>query len=192
MPVYSIGRATRGNGTKTTPMTTPGPGSYAANNAERMTIPKWSMGTSQRNKLYETGNTPGPGSYNQAAKFTGPKYHFGGRQSASQRTFSPGPGQYTPNTNSQKRLVTFKFTMPGKGLDAAPRNNAPGPGSYSFSGPKRYAGGKFGRDARGSPILPSGVAVPGPGAYSSSKRATSRDTQSPKFSYDSILTVALG
>lgn len=182
MPAYSIGRAVKGKGVTTTPLTTPGPGAYGANNMERMTIPKWSMGTSQRNKLYETGNTPGPGSYNLASKFTGPKYHFAGKRSQSVGTFAPGPGQYTPDVNAQKRLVTYKFTMPGKGLDKGTRTDAPGPGSYNYHNPKQYTGGKFGRDPRASPILPSGISVPGPGAYESSKRATSRETKSPIFS----------
>jgi hypothetical protein len=178
MPAYSIGRSSRGKAAKSD---TPGPGSYAASSAERTVIPKWSMGTGQRNKLYETGNTPGPGSYIYGSTFTGPRYHFGGKNSQSMRTFSPGPGQYTPNVNSQKRLVTYKFTMPGRGLDRGARTDAPGPGSYTFYGPKKHSGGKFGRDPRGTPILPSGLLVPGPGAYESSKRPISKNSQSPKY-----------
>ena len=162
-------------------MTTPGPGSYGASNMGRMVIPKWSMGTGQRNKLYDTGNTPGPGTYNTQGKFTGPKYHFGGKYSKSLNSFSPGPGQYTPNVNSQKKIITYKYSMPGRGNDMGMRNCTPGPGSYSSRDPKQYQGGKFGRDPRASPITPSGLFVPGPGAYESTKSSRSKDVASPKF-----------
>lgn len=191
MPAYSIGRAIRGKSATTTPMTTPGPGSYVDRSAGRMIIPKWSMGTGQRDKLYDTGSTPGPGSYSQGSKFTGPKYHFGGRHGQSMTSFSPGPGQYVPNVDSQKKNTTFMYSMPGKGTDRGIRNGPPGPGSYNFSDPKQYSGGKFGRDPRASPILPSGVAVPGPGAYDSSKNASSKNSQMPKFSYLPLLLTQL-
>jgi len=178
MPAYSVGRASRGKAAKSD---VPGPGAYTASSAERMVIPKWSIGTGQRNKLYETGNTPGPGSYGFGSTFTGPKYHFGGRYNQNMRTFSPGPGQYTPNVNSQKKLVTYKFTMPGKGADRGTRTDAPGPGSYNSNGPKKYTGGKFGRDPRGTPILPGGLSVPGPGAYESFRNKSSKNSQSPKY-----------
>ena len=163
-------------------MTTPGPGAYSSNGNVKLIIPKWSMGTGQRNKLYECNNSPGPGSYEKPSGLSGPKYHFAGKQTRSLSNFAPGPGQYTPNSEASKKRVTFKYSMPGRGDDMGVRNNAPGPGSYTFNGPGKYCGGKFGRDPRGTPILPSGRSVPGPGAYEGSKRGSSTNTNSPKFS----------
>lgn len=54
------------------------------------------MGTSSRDDLYRTINSPGPGSYDTRAKNAGPKWGFGTgpRTERDNKSNEPGPGAY--------------------------------------------------------------------------------------------------
>ncbi len=81
--------------------------------------------------------------------------------------------------------------MAGKPGSGDQKNGSPGPGTYNLGSAKEHCGGKFGRDPRASLALTQGIFVPGPGAYDSSKRASSSALTSPKFSYASMRNAAI-
>ena len=58
--------------------------------------PKWAMGTGKRVDLVKRADAPGPGVYSPSKAVEGPAFSMGGKMTANEKQFVPGPGQYDP------------------------------------------------------------------------------------------------
>jgi len=160
-PAFRIGSASRDTRERAG---APGPGAYEPQNLRGKQNVR--IGTSVRDPLNRSGNTPGPGSYDYSQKVGagGPKYIMNPRRddNAANTRYVPGPGAYSPEVG-----VT-RDRNGGVRIGTSNRNNLydtkanPGPGQYDTRG--RIGGPKFGfgSESRGKDYK-SGT--PGPGAY---------------------------
>jgi hypothetical protein len=160
-PAYRIGSASRDTRERAGP---PGPGSYDPQGVRAKQNVK--IGTSVREPMNRSGNTPGPGTYDYSQKVgEGPKYVMNPRRDDSGFTntkYVPGPGAYSPNTGLVRDSNTGVRIGTSNRNDLYDAKPNPGPGQYDVRG--RLAGPKwgFGSDARGRDYK---SAYPGPGAY---------------------------
>ena len=143
----------------------------------------YSIGKAERGAFQNTAANPGPGAYDSGSKLAGPKYHFSGRHSQSMTNLAPGPGQYSPSTKLRYKITTYKYTMAGKSSFGDQKYGPPGPGTYNLMITKGQCGGKFGKDLRDPLDTLHKLAIPGPGTYESSKKASSSVAASPRFTY---------
>jgi len=173
---WSMGTAKKGQYAKTTPMETPGPGTYNGKNG-RFSSPHYSM--KGRYRSNSVSNTPGPGNYNiQSTIKEGPKYHIGSRSfiGSSMTKEIPGPGQYTP-----ARMIKSPSYSFGSRPASAHVDRNPGPGAYSLSASyDRLPGSIIGREERNTGLQGSGR-IPGPGTYSLNSPTT--QNFGPKYGF---------
>jgi len=152
----------------------PGPGTYnQTSKALHERSPNYRFGSSTRDGLYRSGDSPGPGSYSARANTIGkgstPKYRFG-TSDRSQDDIStrglPGPGAY--NYRSE-------FGDTGKGMSLVPRRSEndlltsgaiPGPGAYNVNLKNKHSqpAYRIGSASRDS-LSRDNREVPGPGNY---------------------------
>lgn len=90
-PKYTAG-GKRGNDRN---LNTPGPGAYQPGDSRSNVhqSPKWGFGTSPR-EVRSSRTSPGPGAYNAAPAFEGPKYTMSARRDLIKQANSPGPGAH--------------------------------------------------------------------------------------------------
>ncbi|CAD7932052.1 unnamed protein product [Amoebophrya sp. A25] len=194
-PVFSFGSKGR-NLANTEALRTPGPGSYAIDQAKdgRKARPQaYSFRPKLRSE--KLSDVPGPGSYDQDSKFNRPGSSRGA-MSQSQRhsrvggSFIPGPGAYDiPNSIGKSKSGFSMRPRTGAGIKS---DSVPGPGTYETNdatcskrglhGVSKHANKAF-RFAQEHRSLKYGdSSTPGPGSYDCANKSQNVKTAAPKFS----------
>lgn len=141
------------------------------------------MGKSNRDNLYHSNASPGPGAYEQKSKvIEGPKCSISGRYAQSAAYLGPGPGQYNPDYKVRQSSTGFKYGTSSRPATAAATGAAPGPGSYDSRGFHEHVGGRFGKDTRKDMSQSYSHGVPGPGAYDAAAQAAKKGA-APKYTF---------
>ena len=113
-------------------------------------------------------DNPGPGSYEQSRKTTGPKAVMTARynkEKISNKDFVPGPGQYNVNLEGKHAANAHKYSIGGKLRHNDERVSVPGPGSYNTDRSRPKTGVKFGSESRKGFVDSGNKNAPGPGSY---------------------------
>jgi len=188
-PAYSFAGKPVGQ-VETTPLITPGPGTYSVRQEVDYQTTAIKFGQSLRRPDLKAALAPGPGAYETASFLElhqkSPQ-HGGGKKGkpAAMKGFKdrvnrmlpdyPGPGTYNPaNKSSAPSLpIASKTFAMWKGTEATP-----GPGAYSptYSDRRPEVSMKFGQRSSLNGLM--GTFGPGPAAYN-----TRRADNSPKYGF---------
>ena len=97
-----------------------------------MGIKQFRFGTDKRVGLTRSLN-PGPGTYDSKNRAVeGSKFSFGLKVQSKQKVPEPGPGQYSPVSDTLKNKAPAYVLGTGPKMGKMERNTvAPGPGQYS-------------------------------------------------------------
>lgn len=185
-PAYSFASKPEGQ-VETTPLITPGPGTYSVRQEVDFHTTAVKFGQSLRRPNLKPALAPGPGAYETTSHQKSP-YHSGGKKgkpAVGMKGFKdrvnrmlpdyPGPGTYNPaNKSSAPSLpIASKTFALWKGSEAMP-----GPGAYSptYSDRRPQIIMKTGQRSSLNGLM--GTFGPGPAAYN-----TRRADNSPKYGF---------